>query len=127
MFSLYYISQGILQQQPEFENRSSPAEIGNDFLHDLVNDEIEEITRCIREYGKAACVYAASDTERYVNSRILSAMIKHSCYSVFIAEALKFIPRVSSFLNLFLFSILERLLQPKFYFRTSLASFQVTL
>ena len=77
-----------------FTNATKPEQIGYDVLHKIAVTSVQSMKSCLEDYGVNDCVISPERNKMHEDS-FMSTILKHSCYSVFIREALKFVPRVS--------------------------------
>ena len=75
-----------------WKDRTTPEEIGNEFLHDLVVTAIDIIESCLQTNGINECI--VTDRHSAFGHDLLALMISASCYAPFIRQVLKFIPKV---------------------------------
>ena len=77
-----------------FTNATKPEQIGYDVLHKIAVTSVQSMKSCLEDYGANDCVISPERNKMHEDS-FMTTILKHSCYSVFIREALKFVPRVS--------------------------------
>ena len=77
------------------KNATQPEQIGFDVLHHAAVKTVSTLKSCLESYGITDCIMRTETMSKY-EYHPLARIIQMSCYSVYIREALKFVPKVST-------------------------------
>lgn len=75
-------------------NATNVEEKSYDVLHKLVASTVMTLTACLENYGITDCIISPERNRMHEDS-FIAGLLRYSCYSVYIREAFKFVPKVS--------------------------------
>lgn len=89
----------IILQNKEYEpyaKAKNVEELGYNVLHEAAAKTVDTLTACLENYGITDCILSP-ERDNMHDDGFFAKIMKYSCYSVFISEALKFVPKVRIF------------------------------
>ncbi|XP_067951406.1 uncharacterized protein [Watersipora subatra] len=77
----------------------SLMQVGNEYFHKLVYEQLAATLACLDAHGTTVCILETQLLPKPLPHPYLTGMISSSCYSVYLKEVFKFIPKTRIYLS----------------------------